>query len=166
LILNLISDPVPWDAKAYAELRGSMNGIPEGKRRDEALKQIETLDCGNPDKTLASCDAAAAPPPEVLDWQKELAEAGADNAAYAKALATELRSLVCASDANAIHIMRGIINSGRTLETGREAPALVDFIMSKDCPVSASLTANNNTELLKIKQDAEKNFPPPQVPKK
>jgi hypothetical protein len=39
-------------------------------------------------------------------------------------------------------------------------------IMSKDCPVSASLTANNNTKLLKIKQDAEKNFPPPQVPKK
>jgi len=44
--------------------------------RDDALKQIETLDCGNPDKALASCDSAAAPPPEVLVWKKELAAAG------------------------------------------------------------------------------------------
>jgi hypothetical protein len=110
---------------------------------------------------LASCDPAAAPPPEVLDWQKKLAAAGIDDAAYAKALATELRSLVCASDANAIHILRGISNWGRLANTGHEAPALVDFIVSKDCPVSASLTANDKAGLLEIKQNAEKNFAPP-----
>jgi hypothetical protein len=38
--------------------------------------------------------------------------------------------------------------------------------MSKDCPVSASLTGDDKAKLLKIKQDAEKNFPPPPVPKK
>ena len=85
-----------------------MNSIPEGEMRNEALKRIERLDCGNPDKTLASCDPAAKPPPEVLDWQKKLAAASVDDADYAKALATELRSLVCANDANAIYILRGI----------------------------------------------------------
>jgi Pentapeptide repeats (8 copies) len=116
------SSLVPWDAKAYAELRGSMNSIPEGERRDAALKRIEALDCANPDKTLASCDPRAAPPPEVLVWQKELTAAGVDDTAYAKALPTELQSLVCASDVNAIHILRGILNSGRLAETGLEAP--------------------------------------------
>jgi hypothetical protein len=166
-------DPVPWDAKAYADLRDlMMNSIPEGRMRDDALKRIETLDCANPDKTLASCDPAAAPPRRVLDWQKKLARASVDDAAYAKALERELRSLVCESDVNAIYILRGTLAGyytfmpGVLARTDRLAPALVDFIMGKDCPVSASLTADDNTKLMKIKQDAEKNFPPPPVPKK
>jgi hypothetical protein len=83
-----------------------MNSIPEGRMRDYALKRIETLDCGNPDTTLATCDPDAAPPAEALDWQKELVAASVDDADYEKALATELRSLVCTGDANAIHILR------------------------------------------------------------
>jgi hypothetical protein len=139
-----------------------MNSIPEGKMRDEALMRIEKLDCGNPDKTLASCDPATALPPEVLDWQKKRLEANVDHAAYAKGLATELRSLVCANDADAIHILRGtMMKSLRLAATGREAPALVDFIMSKDCPVSAALTDDDKAKLLEIKQDAEKKSEPP-----
>ena len=120
-------------------------------------------------RTLASCDAAAARPRRVLDWQKKLARASADDAAYAKALATELRSLDCKSDVDAIYILRGTLGgfitgiprTERLAQTGRLAPALVDFIMSKDCPVSASLTANDNTKLLKIKQEAEQESAPP-----
>jgi hypothetical protein len=130
----------------------------------------------NPDKTLASCDPAAAPPPEVLVWQKELATAGIGDATYAKALATELRNLVCASDTDVTHVLRGIIreepvtllvkegkSSARLADPGREAPALVDFIMSKDCPVSASLTDDDRAKLLEIKQDAEKESEPPKA---
>jgi hypothetical protein len=160
------SDPVPWDAKAYAELRVSMNSIPEGKMRDNALKRIETLDCANREKTLASCDSAAAPPPWVLYWQKTLLKANVDDAAFQKVLATELRSLVCASDTNAIYILRGTMKSDRLAETGREAPALVDFVLSKDCPVSTALTGDDKAKLLKIKQDAEKKFAPPKASKK
>lgn len=160
------SDPVRWDAKAYGELRVSMNSIPEGEKRDKALNRIEKLDCGNPDKTLASCDPTAVPPPEVLDWQKKLLQANVDDAAFAKALATELRSLVCANDPDAIHILRGTIISARFAATGREAPALVDFIMSKDCPVSAALTDKHKARLLDIKQDAEKKFAPASTPNK
>jgi uncharacterized protein YjbI with pentapeptide repeats len=158
--------PLPWDAKAYEELRAPINGLPEGARRDAAVKGIERLDCSHPDKTLASCDPAAAPPPELLDLQKKLAAASVDDAAFAKALAKELRILVCESDSNAIFILRGIMRSltvrpsSRLEATGREAPELIEFIMSKDCPVSASLTEDDKAKLLKIKQAAEKNFPP------
>jgi hypothetical protein len=77
-----------------------------------------------------------------------------------------LRSLVCANDANATHILRGIILSGWFDATDREAPALVDFIMSKGCPVSASLTDDDKAKLLEIKQKAEKEFAPPPASKK
>jgi uncharacterized protein YjbI with pentapeptide repeats len=158
------SGPVPWTVKAYAELRVSMNSIPEGTTRDTALKRIERLDCGNPDKTLASCDPNAAPPPEVFNWQKALLKANANNAAFQKALAKELGDLVCANDAEAIHILHG--TSKRLAATGREAPALVDFIMTKDCPVAASLTDDDKAKLLQIKRDAEKKFAPPPTAKK
>jgi hypothetical protein len=149
--------PFPWSAKAYEELRGAMNGIPEGEMRNAALKGIERLDCGNPDKKLASCDPAAAPPPEVLDRQKKLEAASVDETAYAKALAAELRGLVCAHHANAIHILRGVFIRGGVDPTGPEAPALVDFIMSKDCPVSASLTGDDEANLLKSSKTQRKN---------
>ena len=157
----------PFSAvKAYADLRDlMMNSIPEGKMRDAALKRIETLDCGYPSKYLASCDPDAETPPVVLDWRNKL-EARVDAAASAKALATELQSLVCESPANALHILRGTIKSGRLSAPGPEASALVNFIVGKECPVSASLTADDKAKLLKIKQDAEKDFPPPPTSKK
>jgi uncharacterized protein YjbI with pentapeptide repeats len=159
--------PRPWDAKVHKELRDSMSTIPEGESRDNALKRIERLDCSNPDNTLAFCDPAAKPPPEGSDWQKKLEATSVDDAAFAKALAKEFRSLVCANDPNAIHILRGTPTNipGRLAEAGHEAPALVDFIMSKDCPVSAALTDDDKAKLLKIKQDAEKKFPPPSASK-
>jgi hypothetical protein len=158
---------VPWTGEAYANLRDSMNSIPEGKMRDAALQRIKILDCGNPDKKLASCDPSAKPPREVLDWQKKLARSSADDEAYVLALASELRVVVCASDTNAIYIFGGIIkNYGQLAETGREAPALVDFIMSEKCPVSTSLTDDDKAKLLKIKQTAEKKFAPPSASKK
>jgi Pentapeptide repeats (8 copies) len=152
-----------WDAVAYGSLRDSMNSIPEGELREEAVKRVERLDCNNLDKTLASCDPKAQPPPQVLEWQKKLAAAGVDGADYAKALAAQLRSLVCTNDANAIYILRGMIRSVRFAETG---PALVDDIMSKDCPVSALLNDDDKAKLLNIKQDAEKKSPPPPASKK
>ena len=140
-----------------------MNSIPEGESREEALKRIERLDCNSPDKTLASCDPDAPPPPQVLEWQKKLAAASVDGAAYAKALAAELRNLVCTNDANAIYILRGMIRSYRFADTD---PVLVNYIMSKDCPVSASLNDDDKAKLLKIKQDAEKKSPPPTASKR
>jgi hypothetical protein len=117
-----------------------MGSIPDGKMRDDAVKRIERLDFSNPDKYLASCDPAAKPPRAVQDWREALKPASVDNPAYAKALAIELQKLVCAADVNAIHIWRGIIGHRGFGEIGPETPALVNFIMTKGCPVSASLT--------------------------
>jgi hypothetical protein len=99
---------------------------------------------------------------------KKLAQASVDDAAYKKALATELRGLVCASDVNAIYILRGtrIFATEPLVNTGREAPALVDFIMSKDCPLSASLTDADRAKLLEIKQFEEEQSAPPPTSKK
>jgi hypothetical protein len=141
-----------------------MKSIPEGRTRNGALRRVARLDCRNPDKTLASCNPAAAPPHEVLDLQNKLAAASVDGAAYAKALATELQSVVCANDDNAVHVLRGlwresIPEPSRLGATDREAPRLVNFIMSKDCPLAAALTEDDKANLLKIKQDAEEKFP-------
>jgi uncharacterized protein YjbI with pentapeptide repeats len=156
-----------WTDAAYTDLQRLMKSIPEGEMRDAALKRIETLDCGKPGNALASCDPAAEQPPDVLVWQQRLeAAARVDDTDYANALATELRSLICTNDINAIHILRGLNNGERLAETGREAPALVNFIMSNDCPVSASLTSDDKAMLLEIKQKAEKESAPPPTSKK
>jgi hypothetical protein len=152
------SGSVRWDNKAYAGLRDLMNSIPKGRMRDNALERIKRLDCAN--TAFAPCDATAKPPPDVLE---KLKAASVDEAAFAKALVAELRGLLCASDANAIHILRGIIrteiagNADRLSATGPEAPALVEDIMKK-CPVSAALTDDDKAKLLKIKQDAEEQW--------
>jgi hypothetical protein len=144
-----------------------MASIPEGNLRYAALQRIEILTCSNPDRYWGSCNRAAKPPPLVVILQKQFSKASVDDTAYTKALATELRGLVCTSDASAIHILRRISGSeGRLAETGHEAPALVDFIMSKACPVSASLTGDDKATLLKIKQDAEQISGPPTASKK
>jgi len=145
-----------------------MNSIPEGKMRDDALKRIERLDCGHSDKTLASCDRIAKPPRAVLAWQKKLRLAGVDYPAFARAVATELRNLVCVNDGDAIYILRGITSQHRFVwfaETRREGTALVDFIMSKDCPVSASLTDDDKSRLvtmrlMTIKRDEDEESAP------
>jgi hypothetical protein len=99
-----------------------------------------------------------------LEWQEKLKAAALDEAEYAKSLTKELRSLVC-DNANAIPILRGIVVFGRLAATAREAPALIDVIMSKDCPVSAALTDDDKAKLLRVKRDAEEEFPPPSVSK-
>jgi hypothetical protein len=75
-----------------------------------------------------------------------------------------------ASHANAIYILRRLVrgpavpNNG-TARIDAEAPGLVDFIMSKDCPVSAALTDDDKAGLLRIKRSAEEQFPPPPTSK-
>ena len=80
-----------------------------------------------------------------------------NDATYTHALATTLKTLVCTGDDDAAYILQGIEDSlnGRLRDAGLEAPALIDFIMSKNCPVSAWLTDADKVNLLRIKQDTE-----------
>jgi hypothetical protein len=52
-----------------------------------------------------------------------------------------------------VHLPVGNI-TGLLADVGPEAPALVDFIMSKDCPLFTSLTDEDKTFLLRIKEQA------------
>ena len=83
-----------------------------------------------------------------------LEDARLDNSAYAKALAGALNTLVCSDFDDVAYILRGLLTNGRLASTDMEAPRLVQNIMSKDCPVSASLTDTDKARLLQIKQRA------------
>jgi uncharacterized protein YjbI with pentapeptide repeats len=151
----------PWNDKAYQGLREMMQSIPQGERRNQAIDRIRSLDCSNPDPRLAACDPSVAPPPEAAAWQGSLEAVRVDEAGFAKALAAQLKTLVCSHADDAVYVLRALMPDsqwGRNPfnEARPEMPALVDFIMSKDCPVSASLTGPDQAKLLRIKRDAEK----------
>jgi hypothetical protein len=109
----------------------------------------------------------------------KLKAAGVYDATYAEALATELRRLVCTGNADAIYIFRGLVDScfwrvlqlradGSPLlrELKREAPSLVDYITSENCPLAASLTNGEKEMLLAIKQAAAQDSAPPPASQK
>jgi uncharacterized protein YjbI with pentapeptide repeats len=145
-----IPAPQPWDESAYQNLRKTIEAAPAGLARDQALARIGRLDCGYPDKALAACDPAAPPaPPGVTGFQ-----AAASDEDYRKALAATLKSIACAGDEDSIFVLSGV--RSRLADTGAEAPALIDFIMSPACPVSFKLTDHDRATLQKIKQDALK----------
>jgi uncharacterized protein YjbI with pentapeptide repeats len=152
----------PWDDKAYRELLQTIDPIQPGRLRDEALERVRRLDCNNADKSLASCDPSVAPPDAADAWRSFLENARASDEAYAKALVPVLKEVVCSSDDQALYVLRGLLRfdvssePSRLAAAGPEAPALVDFIMSKDCPVSASLTDADMADLLRIKQETIK----------
>ena len=147
-----------WNDNAYQDLRKTIEALPPGTRRSEALDRIGRLDCNNADPSLASCDPSVSPPPEVAGWRKALVDANVDDAAYNKALAANLRALVCTGHDDAVYVLRGVAYPlvGRLTATGSGASGLVDFIMSKDCPVSALLTDADKAALLRIKQNPTK----------
>ncbi|MFO1102777.1 MAG: pentapeptide repeat-containing protein [Methylocystis sp.] len=151
----------PWTDRTYDELRKRIEGeVPQGDARVNALERIARLDCKKSGDDLASCAENAKLPSAVRKWRGLLEAAQADESTYAKALARRLRMLVCSSEANAIHILRGVSNGffPRLEATGREAPALIDDILKgKDCPVSAALTDADKARLQKIRAEALKN---------
>ena len=167
----------PWNEESYQDLRKTMEFLPAGDLRDAALKRIGRLDCAKPIPRLASCDHSLLPP-EAASWRTSLEKARVDDGAYAKAKAAALRAALCTgrdggltyftrgnlsypSVENALYVLRGLMSVGtygyaRLGETGAEASELIDFILSKDCPVSALLTDDDKGKLLSIKQEAIK----------
>ena len=67
-----------------------------------------------------------------------------------------MKTLVCSGGDNRAHVLGGLLTNGRLAAAGPESPAVVDFIASKECPVSASLTDADKAKLLRIKQEASK----------
>jgi len=102
-----------------------------------------------------------------------LESARVDDLVYSKALASQIKSLACTGDEEAIDVLRGTLGglrnqfpdlilqhsitwerltNSRLFATASEAPGLIDFIMSPACPVSASLSNVDRGELVGVKQ--------------
>jgi uncharacterized protein YjbI with pentapeptide repeats len=156
----------PWDHEAYEDLLGILSSLPPGDALRYALENVRGLDCTNAESGLASCDSSRLPPNDAVAWRKNLEDARVDDTAYAKALAVQLRTLVCSGDKDAIVVLRGILHGanqgrgstvrGRLEAAGPEAPVLVDFILSGDCPISSGLTGADKADLRYAKQNAMK----------
>jgi Pentapeptide repeats (8 copies) len=160
----VIPETRPWKDGAYGDLRKQIESLPEGPLRKQALDRIRTVDCSNPDKTLASCDLSVPLPPEAEAWRKLLEHSRVDESAYAKALARALKSLLCSGSEHTLFALRSLLvgqrpSLSRLGQTEAEAPALVDSIMTGDCPISASLTPDDKGRLLQIKQEALHFYP-------
>jgi hypothetical protein len=98
-----------------------------------------------------------------------------DDLTYAKSLAAVLKGLVCNGveggafyftgrfslvHDSAVYVLRGLAYAPaaeltRIGATGPEAPPLVDFIMSTDCPVSTSLSSADKAVLRLIQRSGQ-----------
>jgi hypothetical protein len=139
-----------------------MGFIQDGTARVQAFANIESLKCPSHDPSLADCDSSAQPPADAVAWRKTLEDASVSTATYPEALARELKTLICSGARDTIYVLRGLLRSdpnsnSRFADTGSEAPTLVDSVLSKDCPASASLTADDNASLLQVMQAAIEN---------
>lgn len=54
-----------WDSKSYDALKATIGAIPPGDFSRAALDRIRSLDCANPDKTVAPCDPTE---PKATEW--------------------------------------------------------------------------------------------------
>jgi hypothetical protein len=96
------------EQRGIQDLKKTIESAPPGYLRFRARRRTKSLDCANPDPTLASCNFSVAPPPEAAAWRKALEAASVDDDAYALALAKTLKELVCSGgDDDTIHIVRG-----------------------------------------------------------
>jgi Pentapeptide repeats (8 copies) len=152
-----------WDDKAYQDLRKTIEALPAGNLRDRALENISRLNCVSSDKTLEPCAPGAPAPSDAAAWRQALERASVKEDVYRDAVAKTLQSLVCSSEDDALHVVRGVSRSAPMQESrldaaGAAATGLIADLMhkaSKDCPVAAALIDADRARLLQIKREIE-----------
>ncbi len=151
-----MSGAAVWRA-SFADVSSSNvleEGFDEGALSRKAFDTLESVieeetPAGKAGKTLLETLASLNPAyfgPEA-NLSETLKRGRVGEAAYRKALADELTMLTCSSGDSAPFILRGLVRNGRLVATGPFAPALVERILSPDCPASADLTAVDKAEL-------------------
>ena len=140
--------PQPWTNASSAALRQRVvRVLPPGRIRESVLDRMAILDCDLTGDTFASCDPAIEPPAAVREWQQSIERMRLDEAAYHKAVGDVLDKLVCSGGPDGIHVLRGLLASGRMEGAGSEVSALVAHVMSPACPVFAALTDEDRAGL-------------------
>lgn len=170
--------PSPWTGNDYRDLRDLLlNSTREGDQRYWALAFINSLNCSKGYSGLGSCNSKALEQRSVQDWRAALESAQIDEAAYERVLAQKLRELICSSDRDAINILRGVasgdepaapggvvLKGSRLSSTGVEAPPVINYVMSPNCPVHSELTEADRAKLVKIKAHAPERSPSSPAP--
>jgi uncharacterized protein YjbI with pentapeptide repeats len=140
---SLTENPISKDG--FASLKADiMKVVPEGEARENALKRIKLV---NPD--------IFGPEARVSET---LLKAREDRVVYEKALADEVKKIVCSNRYDALYIVRGLIqppSDSRIEDAGAQAPGLVNAILKPDCPVSAALTDADRAALKKLAKEAQ-----------
>jgi hypothetical protein len=164
---NIFGTPVwtgraDWGPKSYAELRDSLGAVPRDQR-EAALQRVESVACAVPPDTPV-CIVPSPLPPEVSNWSENLKKATVDKATYQKALAAIYRDIICSGDRNSLAIFRSLVHLGMPqaaggvprpmgfLETGSEAQALAEYVMSDKCPMASQLTVGDKAALLDVEK--------------
>jgi pentapeptide repeat protein len=158
----LVSD-IPLSKKDFAALKDEITKIMPEKISSETsgTQKAERIEIVDPD--IFGPEASA---------RTTLEHARVDRSAYEKALADQLKDLACSGVQEAPYIVRGLMEPGRFLElalgvhsriseAGAQAPSLVEAILGRDCPVSATLTEDDKTDLRDIAQEAAAKAPEP-----
>jgi hypothetical protein len=145
----------------FASLKAAIiNEVPE--LCEYALPRIEKLD---PDISVSQASVSEA-----------LEKGRADESAYQKALAGELKTVACSGDEAAHYVVGGLIGNtysirsavstfnpiatmeaSRIADAGPFAPELIESILAPDCPVSSALTEQDRANLKKLAKKAESN---------
>jgi hypothetical protein len=151
--------------------------------RDAALERIDVVDPRKPfmfeaemskwKKRIEANTVRLDVKPDRRSERKILKHYMSLDAEHKKALAAELKALVCSGDANAVYILLGRAETDlhkktsssesdtgvlqRIEETGTQSPALVDAILNPDCPVSSKLSEDDKARLrtIRTKKEAE-----------
>jgi uncharacterized protein YjbI with pentapeptide repeats len=138
----------PWTDKSYAILRKSIEDlVPDGPERKFALANVAKLDCARTDNSLASCDPSQPLPYTVEAWKNEINSKSIGSKRYASMLAQGLGDVICSHDWDRIDVLRGLLRSGRLLQTGREMLMLAKRFTTSKCPVSADLTDDDKRKI-------------------
>jgi uncharacterized protein YjbI with pentapeptide repeats len=165
-IINVLGTPTwiqdpEWGPIEYTKLQNdvqiSLNiASATEPQRGSVLSRIERIACPMP------CVLLSQPPPVVIPWEIAVSTASVGQIAYGKALAAEYKDIICSGDGNSLAILRSLVGMGMPqaaggmptmqgfLETGREAKGLAEYVMSKECPVSAQLTDVDKGVLIKV----------------
>lgn len=92
----------------WRQLQQTIESLPPYGMRDLALEQLSSLNCESLKKKLASCDSEAMPSSDDTALRNLLKDASVGEAAYAKAVASVLKALVCSGGNDAVDVLRGI----------------------------------------------------------
>jgi uncharacterized protein YjbI with pentapeptide repeats len=134
-----LGNPCDWNEEAYAALKASIEMVPEGQARDNALHRIAPLGQKPYDEDAASASS----------WRELATKSQRSTEAYFGGLAKRLIEIGCAGAAP--YVVNGIIAPLKFLLTPvPKAEVANAFLNGANCPGAKGLSEENEAELRRM----------------